>query len=64
MFDPDLYRKTCSEGLKLSEETLEEMIFMTENKKRGLRRPLRIALTAAALAAVMCVTPPRPTPRR
>lgn len=56
MFDPDLYRKTCSEGLKLSEETLEEMIFMTENKKRGLRRPLQIALTAAALAAVMCVT--------
>lgn len=48
MFDPDLYRKTCSEGLKLSEEALEEMIFMTENKKRGLRRPLRIALTAAA----------------
>lgn len=56
MFDPDLYRKTCLEGLKLSEETLEEMIFMTENKKRGLRRPVRIALTAAALAVVMCVT--------
>lgn len=56
MFDPDLYRKTCSEGMKFSEETLEEMIFMTENKKRGLRRPVRIALTAAALAVVMCVT--------
>lgn len=56
MFDPDLYRKTCSESLKLSGETLEEMIFMTENKKRGLRRPLQIALTAAALAVVMCVT--------
>lgn len=56
MFDPDLYRKTCSEGLKLSGETLEEMIVMTENKKHGLRRPLQIALTAAALAVVMCVT--------
>lgn len=56
MFDPDLYRKTCSEGLKLSGETLEEMIFMAENKKHGLRRPLQIALTAAALAVVMCVT--------
>lgn len=56
MFDPDLYRKTCSEGMKLSGETLEEMIFMTENKKRGLRRPVQIALTAAALAVVMCVT--------
>lgn len=56
MFDPDLYRKACSESLRLSDETLEEMIFMTENKKRGLRRPLQIALTAAALAVVMCVT--------
>lgn len=56
MFDPDLYRKTCSEGLKLSGEKLEEMIVMTENKKRGLRRPVQIALTAAALAVVMCVT--------
>lgn len=56
MFDPDLYRKACSESLRLSDETLEEMIFMTEKKRRGLRRPVRIALTAAALAAVMCVT--------
>lgn len=56
MFDPDLYRKACSESLRLSDETLEEMIFMTENKRRGLRRPLQIALTAAALAVVMCVT--------
>ena len=56
MFDPDLYRKTCSESMKLSDETLEEMIFMTENKKRGLRKPVQIALTAAALAVVMCVT--------
>lgn len=56
MFDPDLYRKTCSEGLRLSDETLEEMIFMTENKKCGLCRPVQIALTAAALAVVMCVT--------
>lgn len=56
MFDPDLYRKTCSKGMKLSEETLEEMIFMTENKKHRLRRPVRFALTAAALTVVMCVT--------
>lgn len=56
MFDPDLYRKTCSEGLKLSGEKLEEMIFMTENKKRGLRKPVQIALIAAALAVVMCAT--------
>lgn len=56
MFDPDLYRKTCSESLRLSGEKIEEMISMTETKKRGLRRPLQIALTAAALAVVMCVT--------
>lgn len=56
MSDPDLYRKTCSKGMKLSEETLEEMIFMTENKKHRLRRPVRFALTAAALAVVLCAT--------
>lgn len=56
MFDPDLYRKTCSGSLRLSEDKLEEMIFMAENKKRGLRRPVQIALTVAALAVLMCVT--------
>lgn len=56
MFDPDLYRKTCSESLRLSEDKLEEMIFMTENKKHGLRRPVQIALIAAALVCMMCVT--------
>lgn len=56
MFDPDVYRKTCSESLRLSEEKLEEMIVMAENKKHGLRRPLQIALIAAALVCMMCVT--------
>lgn len=56
MFDPDLYRKTCLESLRLSEEKLEEMIVMAENKKHRLRRPLQIALIAAALVCMMCVT--------
>lgn len=56
MFGPDLYRKTCSESLRLSEEKFEGMIVMTENKKRELHRPIQIALIAAALACVMCVT--------
>lgn len=56
MFEPDLYRKACSEGMRLSGEKIEEMIFMTENKKRALRKPMQIGLIAAALAVVMCVT--------
>lgn len=56
MFEPDLYRKACSEGMRLSGEKIEEMIFMTENKKRTLRKPMQIALIAAALAVAMCVT--------
>ncbi len=56
MKHPDLYRKACSESMRLSGEKLEEMIFMTENKKRGLRRPVQFGLIAAALAAVLCVT--------
>ena len=53
---PDLYRKACSEGMRLSGEKLEEMIVMTENRKRALRRPVQIALAAAAMMAVLCVT--------
>lgn len=56
MFEPDLYCKACSEGMKLSGEKIEEMIVMTENNKRTLRKPVQIGLIAAALAAVMCVT--------
>lgn len=56
MFEPDLYRKACSEGMRLSGEKIEEMIFMTENKKRALGKPMQIGLIAAALAVVMCVT--------
>lgn len=56
MFEPDLYRKVCSEKLTLPEEKIQEMIVLTENKKHGLRKPLQMSLAAAALAVVMCVT--------
>ena len=55
MFDPDRYREACSE-LKLSEEKLQEMILMTEKTKRTVRRPVRVALIAAALAVALGIT--------
>lgn len=56
MFDPRSYREAC-DMLALDTEKIEEMITMTENsKKRAVRRPARVALVAAALAAALCVT--------
>lgn len=56
MFDPRSYREAC-DALALDTEKIEEMIAMTENsKKETVRRPARVALVAAALAAALCVT--------
>ena len=56
MFDPRSYREACDE-LALDTGKIEEMIFMTENtEKKALRRPARVAVVAAALAAALCVT--------
>lgn len=55
MFDPERYREECSE-LKLSGEKLQEMITMTEKTKRTVRRPMRVALIAAALVAALGIT--------
>ena len=56
MFDPRSYREACDE-LTLDTGKIEEMIFMTENtEKKALRRPARVAVVAAALAAALCVT--------
>ena len=55
MFDPKLYHEACSE-MHVSEEKLQEVIHMTEqNKKRAIRRPLRVGLAAAALCALTVV---------
>ena len=55
MFDPKLYHEACSE-MHVSEEKLQEVIHMTEqNKKRAVRRPLRVGLAAAALCALTVV---------
>ena len=53
MFDPRSYREACGE-LRVSPETIEEVILMTEQKKQR-RRPLRAALVAAAAVALMVV---------
>ena len=55
MFDPDIYRKACSE-LKLSEQTIEEMIQVTKEKQHAQRRPFRVALVTAALIAALGIT--------
>lgn len=56
MFDLNAYRERCSE-LHLSEETLQEVIQMTEQKKqKAARRPLRMGLIAAALCALLVIT--------
>lgn len=56
MFRPDTYRDAC-DGLRLGAEKIEEMIDMTENQnKRTVRRPLRVAVIAAAIAAALGVT--------
>ncbi len=56
MFEPNQYRELCSE-LHVSEEKLEEVIQMSEQKKSKLaRRPLRVGLAAAALSALLVVS--------
>jgi len=56
MFRPDTYRNAC-DGLRLGAEKIEEMIDMTENEnKRTVRRPLRVAVIAAAMVAALGVT--------
>ena len=47
MFDHNAYRERCSE-LHVSEEALQEVIEMAEQKqKKPVRRPLRVGLIAA-----------------
>lgn len=56
MFDLNAYRKKCSE-LRLSEETLQEVLSMTEQiKQTNSRRPLRVGLIAAALCALLAIS--------
>lgn len=57
MFDPKLYRKAC-DRMTLDAGKIEEMIFMTENQnnKKAVRRPVRVVLVAAALAAALGIT--------
>ena len=51
MFDHNAYRERCSE-LHVSEEALQEVIEMAEQKqKKPVRRPLRVGLIAAAVTA-------------
>lgn len=57
MFDPKLYRKAC-DRMTLDAEKIEEMILMTENqdKKTFTRRPLRVAMLAAAVVTALGIT--------
>lgn len=56
MFDHNAYRERCSE-LHISEEALQEVIEMAEQKqKKPVRRPLRVGLIAAAVTAALMVT--------
>ena len=55
MFNPKVYRDICSE-MRVSEETIEEVIAMTQNSKRSVRRPLRLGLVAAAVAAALVIS--------
>lgn len=56
MFDRRLYCDAC-DRLCLSADKIEEMIMMTENTgKKTVRRPARVMLVAAALAAALGIT--------
>lgn len=56
MFDHNAYRERCSE-LHVSEEALQEVIEMTEQKqKKPVRRPLRVGLIAAVVTVALMVT--------
>ncbi len=56
MFDPRSYRDACSR-LTLGQDKMEEIIAMTENEnKKTSRRPLRVAVIAAAMVAALGIT--------
>lgn len=56
MFDPKSYREACDK-MTIDAGKLEEMIAMTEQtSKKAFRRPARVALVAAALAAALGIT--------
>ena len=56
MFDHNAYRERCSE-LHVSEEALQEVIEMAEQKqKKPVRRPLRVGLIAAVVTVALMVT--------
>lgn len=55
MFELNTYKKDC-DRLTLGRDTLEEMIFMTEQKKTKNFKPLRVALLTAALVAALGLT--------
>lgn len=56
MFDIKAYRNTC-DRMTLDAGKIEEMITMTENtSKKTVRRPTRMVLVAAALAAALGIT--------
>lgn len=54
MFEPNTYRELCRE-LHASPDKIEEVIAMTREKSSKRLRPLRAALMAAAVLAVMVV---------
>ena len=55
MFELNAYKKDC-DRLTISRDTLEEMIFMTEQKKTKNFKPVRVALLTAALVAALGLT--------
>lgn len=57
MFDPRSYRKAC-DRMTLDAEKIEEMILMTKNQKKRTmgRRPMRVAMLAAAVVAALGIT--------
>ena len=56
MFDHNAYRERCSE-LHVSEEALQEVIEMAEQKqKKPVRRPLRVGLIAAVVTVALMAT--------
>lgn len=57
MFDPRSYRKAC-DRMTLDGEKIEEMILMTENQEKRTigRRPMRVAMLAAAVVAALGIT--------
>ena len=62
MFDRNSYREDCAR-LTLGQEKIQEMITMTENKKRRFgSHPVRVMVLAAALAACLGLTAFAATP--